>query len=177
MSASSSNLPERKTTNRVNPVTGLGKAKNEGTTNVHINDTIHLTTSVTCGRVKYISLDLSSSPKLLTNIDSHRQYKPYYRLQFRIYPDDTNIDITPDPARRESLISHNIHFECKSLNPTWILAKTEEEETKGRVKSAVCLLFPRPGSMNEVTHVRAFGRIRPAPSLSRSVPAARNLLI
>ena len=135
---------------RVNSVTGLGKSKAEGTTNVQINDTIHLTTSVTCGKVKYISLDLASAPKLIANVEGHRQYKQYYKLQFRIYPDDSSIDITPDPSKHDSLITHNVHFECKSLNPAWVLAKTEEEETKGRVKSAVCLAYPRPGTLSEV---------------------------
>eukprot|EP01022_Parablepharisma_sp_SALTPOND_P034856 TRINITY_DN932_c0_g1_i1.p1 TRINITY_DN932_c0_g1~~TRINITY_DN932_c0_g1_i1.p1 ORF type:complete len:2036 (-),score=158.71 TRINITY_DN932_c0_g1_i1:14-6121(-) len=134
----------------VNSVTGLGKARNEGITNVHINDTIHLTTSVTCGKVKYISLDLASSPKILTNIESHKQYKSHYKLQFRIYPDDPNIDITPDFTRQSSsLINHNVHFECKSLNPNWVVAKPEEDVTKGQMKGAVCFVYPRVGTISE----------------------------
>ena len=128
--------------NRVDQVTGVGKCKSEGSANVHINDTIHLTSSVTCGKVKYISLDVSSAPKVITNVEKHKQFKQYYRLQFRIYPEDSNVDITPDA-------SHNVHFECRSHDPEWVIARTEEDETKGKVKSAVCIVIPKPGSKKE----------------------------
>lgn len=131
-------------------MSGFAKSKGEGSTNVRMSNTINLISNVNSGKVRHITLDPMSAPKIITNVENHRQYKPYYRVQFRIYPEDSSIDITPDPSKPNSLISHNIAFECKSLNPNWILAKTEEEETQGRVKSAVCLLYPRSGSLNEV---------------------------
>lgn len=105
---------------------------------------------MTCGKVKYISLDVSSAPKVITNVEKHKQFKQYYRLQFRIYPEDSNVDITPDASSFDTLISHNVHFECRSHDPEWVIARTEEEETKGKVKSAVCIVIPKPGSKKEV---------------------------
>ena len=133
----------------IHPITGLAKAKAEGTVNVHINDTVHLTSVINCGRVKEIQLEPTTAPKLLTNVERHREYQQRYRLQFRIYADDPSVDITPDPTKQSGLVSHNVAFECKSLNPSWILAKTEEDETKGQVKSAVCVLYPRAGPVSE----------------------------
>jgi len=132
----------------VNPVTGLGKARNEGATNVHINDTIHLTTSVTCGRVKYISMDLSTAPKMITNIDSHKSFKSYYKIQFRIHPDDPNIDITPGVSD-SPLVNHNVQFDCKSLSPDWIIAKTEDDVSKGQMKGAACYIYTKPSAPSD----------------------------
>ncbi len=111
---------------------------------------MHLTSAINVGRVKEIQLDRTTAPKLLTSVERHRDYQQRYRLQFRIFADESNIEITPDSSKAQGLVSHNVAFECKSLAPSWVLAKTEEEESNGRLKTSTCFLYPRTGPASEV---------------------------
>jgi len=144
--------------------TGVAIGRGEGVTNIHLKDTIRLSSTVTVSKIKTIQLDSFSSPRTITNYVKNESYQAAYRLSFRLFIDDMSEEITPHSTDDLSIIDHRIRFECKSLDPEWALATSEQSESG--VNSAVCIVRPRNPTGQVSTH--------PPSELSIQVTAGSN---
>jgi len=124
---------------KIDAISGIGKATKEGTANVNIDGVARL--KITCVKIKHIALHLETSPKTLTNMVNDPMYKSMYPIQFRLYGDDINNEITPTKETTLASINQRIEFECRSQNPEWVIAKAEDPKD-----STVCLVYPKTDS-------------------------------
>ncbi len=93
----------------INPVSGKAFAKKEGKTHIQFSDVIHYNTRVNVFRANRILVD--TDIKTMTNIVQNIHYRDEYRVNFRIFSDDKEID---NLYNENDPINNNLKPICES---------------------------------------------------------------
>ncbi len=101
---------------------------------------------MTVAKIAHLKPDLATTPSRITNIETHEDYRPKYRVEFQLWTENMREEITPraiDQYGQKGAINHKVVLTCECLDSQWVLGSSEYTDSKQKIPSSVCFLTPR----------------------------------